>query len=97
MNLSKLRALVSYLELEILAVQVRYSRYNTEHMLKLIKIIAKEKETMCAPHFIIWVRLLWVAMTRCYDTHVRFVAGAPEKPRFDFNITTNLKTFLIFT
>ena len=76
---------------------MRYSRYNTENMLKIINIIAKEKETMCAPRFVMWVMLLWVAMSLCYDTHICFNAGAPEKPRFDFNITTNLKTFLIFT
>ena len=52
---------------------------------------------MCAPRCVIWVMLLWVAMSRCYDTYVCFDAGAPEKPRFDFRITTNLKTFLIFT
>ena len=32
---------------------MRYSRYNTENMLKIIKIIAKEKETMCATRFVI--------------------------------------------
>ena len=66
-------------------------------MLKIIKIIAKEKETMSEPRFVLWVMLLWVAMSRCYDTYVCFDAGAPAKPRFDFNITTNLKTLLIFT
>ena len=32
---------------------MRYSCYNTENMLKIIKIIAKEKETKCATRFVI--------------------------------------------
>ena len=65
-------------------------------MLKGIKIIAKEKETKCAPCFVIWVMLLWVATSCCYDMLICFDAGVTEKPRFDLNIITILKTFSIF-
>ena len=45
----------------------------------------------------IWVRLLRVAMSHCYDTDIYFDAGATEKPRLDLNTIPNLKTLLIFT
>ena len=51
---------------------------------------------MCVPCCIMWVRLLRVAMSRCYDMDVCFDAGVTEKPRFYLNFITNLKTLLIF-
>ena len=36
-----------YLKLEIQALQVHYSRYNTENVSNNIKIISREKDAIC--------------------------------------------------
>ena len=85
-----------YQEVEIPGCQVRYSRYNTEISSNNIKIIAQEKETMCALRCVIWVMLLWVAMSHCHDTDICFDAGASEKPIFYLYFIANVQTLLIF-
>ena len=48
---------------------MRYSRYNTENVSKFnnIKIVAQEKETMCAPRCVICLGLLChAAMIRTF-------------------------------
>ena len=81
-KLRRPRVLARHQKVEIPGLQVRYSRYNTENVSNNSKIIAQEKETMCAPRCVIWVMLLRVTVSRCYDTDLRFDAGSSEKPRF---------------
>ena len=46
--------------------------------------------------FVKWVMLLWVAISRCYDTNVCFDAGSTEIQVFHLHFEADLDIYLIF-
>ena len=59
---------------------MHYSLFDTDNTLKRIEIKAKDKDTLCVPRFVIWVKLIWVATSRCYEMDVCFRCWPSRTP-----------------
>ena len=58
--------------------------------------LAPERGTMCVPLCVMWVMLLWVAMSCCYNMDVCFEAGRTENHKLHPNFRINLYFFSMY-